>query len=115
MLKLNIKRLITKEVSPMEHKEKRVLEPMVGVAHNDDDTGFYVEIDLAGASKNTVELDMGKNGFCITAEGDDFKYESCYTFAHEVKPDEAKAKFESGLLSIDVPLRNNPRLQSNCR
>ena len=29
--------------------------------------------------------------------------------AHEVKPDEAKAKFESGLLKIQVPFRDSTR------
>ena len=94
----------------MEHyEEKRVLEPLIGIAHNEEDSGFHIEVDLAGAPKESVALDMGKSGFCVNAEGEDFKYESCYTFAHEVKPQDATAKFESGLLVIDVPFEETTR------
>ncbi len=93
----------------METKEKRVLVPMIGVRHNDDETGLLIEVDLAGASKESVELEMGEAGFCIKGEGEDFKYESCYTLGHEVDSKKTKAKLESGLLRIQVPLKDTMR------
>ena len=63
-------------------------------------------MDLAGASKESVDLDVGDKGFCIKAEAEDFRYENCYMLAHEVMGEEAKAKFDSGLLKITVPFKD---------
>ena len=54
-----------KEADKMNEAEKRVVVPMVNINHNDDDTGLIIKVDLAGASKNSVDLDMGEKGFCI--------------------------------------------------
>ena len=56
--------------------EKRVIVPIINVRHNEDDTGFFIDIDLAGAKKETVELEMGTVGFCVKGESEDFRYES---------------------------------------
>ena len=88
---------------------KRTLTPIVGVTHNADDSGFVIEVDLAGASKKSVDLDMGSTGFCVKAEGEDYRYENCFMLAHEVMSGEAKAKFSSGLLKIEVPFRDSTR------
>ncbi len=89
--------------------EKRVLAPMVNVSHNENDTGLRIEVDLAGASKESVDLEMGPYGFCVSAAGEDFRYESCYSMVHEVNAKKAKAKFESGLLRIQVPFTDSMR------
>jgi HSP20 family molecular chaperone IbpA len=49
---------------------------------------------------------VGDKGFCIKAEAEDFRYENCYMLAHEVMGEEAKAKFDSGLLKITVPFKD---------
>ncbi len=84
-------------------EEKRIIVPMVNISHNKEETGMNIQIDLAGAHKESLNLEVGKIGFCVKAEGEDFRYESCYRLGHEVKPEEAKAKFDSGLLMIQVP------------
>lgn len=93
----------------MAEEDKRVVVPIINLRHDEKDMGFYIDVDLAGAKKETVELEMGTGGFCIKGEGDDFRYESCYVLAHEVKPTEAKAKLESGLLKVHVPFRETMR------
>ena len=90
----------------MTQEEKRVVVPVVTINHNDDNTGLEIQVDLAGASKESVDLDMGEKGFCLKAEAEDFRYENCYMLAHEVKREEAKAKFNSGLLNISVPFKD---------
>jgi len=90
----------------MTEEEKRVVVPTVSMNHNDDDTGLEIRVDLAGASKESLDLDMGEKGFCLKAEAEDFRYENCFMLAHEVKPKEAKAKFSSGLLKISVPFKD---------
>ncbi len=90
----------------MVSEEKRVVVPMVNVTHNEDDTGLRIEVDLAGAQKESVGLEMGDAGFCVKGDAGDFRYETCYMLAHEIKAKEAKAKFDSGLLRIEVPLKD---------
>jgi HSP20 family molecular chaperone IbpA len=90
----------------MAEEEKRVVVPSININHNSDDTGLEIRVDLAGASRESVDLEMGNKGFCLKAEADDFRYENCFMLAHEVVGDEAKAKFKSGLLIISVPFRD---------
>ena len=90
-------------------EEKRVIVPTISVNHNERDTGLRISVNLAGASKDTVELEMGKEGLCVKGEGEDFRYETCYMLAHRVKPQEAKAKFDSGLLTVQVPFEDAMR------
>jgi HSP20 family protein len=99
--------LSRKGVTQMDKNSKRVVVPMINVNHNDDDTGLDIRVDLAGASKESVDLDVGDKGFCIKAEAEDFRYDNCYTLAHEVKRESAKAKFDSGLLRISVPFKDS--------
>ena len=91
----------------MAHEEKQVIVPSINVIHNSDDTGLEIRVDMAGASKESVDLDVGDKGFCIKAEAEDFRYENCYMLAHEVKREKAKAKFDSGLLKITVPFKDS--------
>jgi HSP20 family molecular chaperone IbpA len=91
----------------MAQENKRVVVPMINVNHNDDDTGLEIRVDLAGASKESVDLDVGEKGFCVKADADDFRYENCYMLAHDVRREQAKAKFDSGLLKITVPFKDN--------
>ena len=87
----------------MAEEEKRVIAPRIDVTHNDNNTGLHISVNLAGAPKETVELEMGQEGFCVKAEAEDFRYETCFMLAHRVKSRDAKAKLESGLLNIQVP------------
>ena len=90
----------------MADEEKRVIVPVIHVNHNKDDTGLEIRVDIAGASKESVDLEMGNKGFCLKAEAEDFRYENCFMLSHEVVGDEAKAKFTSGLLIINVPFKD---------
>ena len=93
----------------MEQNEKRVQVPITHINHNEEDSGLIITVDLAGASKESVDLDMGDKGFCIKAEAEDFRYDNCFMLAHDVKPKESHAKFNSGLLTIHVPFKETQR------
>ena len=90
----------------MAQEEKQVQVPLINVNHNTDDSGLEIRVDLAGASKESVDLDMGDKGLCIKAEAEDFRYENCFMFAHEINREKAKARFNSGLLKITVPFQD---------
>lgn len=34
-----------------------MIVPMINIRHSEHDTGFFIDIDLAGAKKETVELE----------------------------------------------------------
>jgi len=84
-------------------KEKRLVVPTVNISHSEDETGLSIKVDLTGAQKNSVDLEMRKTGFCVKAEGEDVRYENCYRLPHEVIPEETNARFESGILTIHAP------------
>jgi HSP20 family molecular chaperone IbpA len=90
-------------------EEKRVIIPTINTKHNENNTGLRISVNLAGASKDTVELEMGKEGLCVKAEAEDFRYDLCFMLDHRVKAEEAKAKFEAGLMTIDVPFEETIR------
>ncbi len=90
----------------MEQLEKEVVVPIVHVNHNTDETGLAIRVDIAGASKESIDLEVGSRGFCVKAEADDFRYENCFTLGHEVVGEDARAKFRSGLLTITVPFKD---------
>ena len=85
---------------------KRTVAPCIDVNHAEDDTGLEIRIDLAGALKDSISLNMGEKGFCIKAESEDFLYDNCYMLGHEIKSKGAKARFDSGLLKISVPFKD---------
>jgi HSP20 family molecular chaperone IbpA len=91
----------------MAQEEKRVVVPIIHVLHNADDTGLDIRVDLAGAEKESIDLDIGDKGFCVKADADDFRYENCFMLAHEIKGELAQAKFNSGLLKISVPFKES--------
>ena len=93
----------------MAEEEKRVVAPRVDVTHNVENTGLHISVNLAGAPKDTVELEFGEEGFCVKAEADSFRYETCFMLSHRVKSQEAKARLESGLLNIQVPFEEMMR------
>ena len=93
----------------MDKDEKRVIAPAVNVAHADGDKGLRISVNLAGASKKSLGLEMGKEGFCVKAEAKDFNYHTCHMLAHKVKAKKANAKFKSGLLTVEVPFEESMR------
>jgi len=86
---------------------KMLLAPCVCVTHDDHNGRLNIEMELPGVEKKDIKLDMKKDGFCISApRGEDTEYSGCFWLAHEVLPDKAEAKYESGLLRIFAPIKD---------
>ncbi|MFB3888158.1 MAG: Hsp20/alpha crystallin family protein [Candidatus Bathyarchaeia archaeon] len=96
------KKKTKKETKPSE-KEVVVTTPEVSVDH--DDKGYYIEVELPGVKKEAVSLTVGAQSFCVEASREDVVFMGCFTLAHPVDEGKAKAKFESGLLKVEVPLK----------
>ncbi|MEM3624477.1 MAG: Hsp20/alpha crystallin family protein [Nitrososphaerales archaeon] len=79
------------------------------MCHDEKDEGYEIEVELPGVKKEEINLYFWSRGFCVDANKEELAYSGCYTLAHDVKIDEAKAKFENGLLKIKVPFKEKLR------
>jgi HSP20 family molecular chaperone IbpA len=83
--------------------EKDKVTPCACFSH--DDGRLKVDIE-PGVDKRNISLEMRKNSFCVSAPREGSEYSGCFMFAHEVEPEKAEAKFESGLLRIYAPIKD---------
>jgi len=86
-------------------KEKVMVVPTLCAYHDEKDENLIIEVELPGVKKKDVKLEMTEEGFCVSGEREDFIYQACYQFLHEITLNEAKAKFDSGLLTVTVPFQ----------
>lgn len=82
--------------------EKARYVPVVYISH--DEENMKIIIELAGVDKEDIKLEMTSSSLCVNASRKDFDYSGCYSLAHEIDPKKALAKFENGLLTINIPL-----------
>jgi HSP20 family protein len=99
------KKKTIKEAESMEEEEETttVVTPDIGIDH--DDNSYYIEVELPGVAKEHVDLSIGEQSLCVEAARDDVIYLGCFTLVHAVDESKAKAKFENGLLKIEIPLK----------
>ena len=84
-------------------KEKPTITPNAFMDH--DDKFYYIQVELPGVRKQDVVLSVSDQSFCVRAPRDDIEFLGCYTLAHIADTDNSKAKFDNGLLSIEIPLK----------
>ncbi len=94
---------IKKKLPTKEEETVEVITPEIRIDHND--SGYYIDVELPGVDKEHINLSVGENSICVEAARDDLMYLGCFTLAHPVKEGEAKAKYDNGLLRIEIPLR----------
>lgn len=81
--------------------------PVACVSHDDQSGGLRIEMEMPGADKKDISLEMRKDSFCVSApRGQDTEYSGCFPLSHEVLPEKAEAKYENGLLKIFAPIRD---------
>jgi HSP20 family protein len=97
------KKKAVKETKPAEEEAVMVMTPEVCIDH--DDTAFFIEVELPGVDKQHVQLSVGPQSICVEAARDDLFYQGCFSLAHAVDESKAKAKFNDGLLKIEIPLK----------
>jgi len=98
---------LPKKKSAKEAKAGEVEVPVVvpEVCIDHDDHAYSIEVELPGVKKEDVKLSVGEQSFCVEGSRGDVVFVGCFSLVHSVDEDKAKAKFESGLLKIDVPLK----------
>lgn len=73
----------------------------------DKDHGkLHMEISLPGVKKEDIHLKMHDDSFNLSAPRKDIEYVTTFSFCCPVKAAEADAKYENGLLNIEVPFRD---------
>ena len=67
---------------------------------------LVVEFAIPGAPADTIDLKILEDSVHLTAPARDIEYVSALALAWQVKPHKAEAKYEHGLLRIEVPFKD---------
>jgi HSP20 family protein len=84
-------------------KVKPTLAPTTYMDH--DDKHYYIQVEMPGVKKEDLELSVSDQSFCVRGTREDIELLGCYTLAHPADAEKAKAKFENGLLNIEIPIK----------
>ena len=84
-------------------KEKPTVTPNAFMDH--DKKFYYIELELPGVKKEDIDLSVSDQSFCVRAAREDVEFLGCYMLAHLADTDATRAKFENGLLSMEIPLK----------
>jgi HSP20 family molecular chaperone IbpA len=87
--------------------ERVKVAPEVCSYTDDEKNKLTVEIRIPGVSKEEISLKMYPDSFALSAPRNDIEYATTLSFCCPVIPEEAKAKYESGLLKIEVPFKDS--------
>lgn len=90
-----------------KRKEKPTMTPNAAMDH--DKKFYYIEVELPGVKKQDIELSVSDQSFCVRATREDIEFLGCYLLAHLADTDATRAKFDSGLLSMEIPLKKSTK------
>ena len=89
----------------MEQDVVKLVRPKITASHRYEGNAFYIEVDLAGADKDSVELEVGTYGLSVKAEGDKVRYNGDYPLGYNIIPEKAKANYDNGVLYVSLPIK----------
>jgi len=84
-------------------EEKIKVSPDVLAYVDEEHTKLNLEFALPGVKKKDIQLKMHEDSFNLIAHRENYEYVSAKTFCCPVRPDDAKAKYEDGLLLVEIP------------
>jgi HSP20 family protein len=62
-----------------------------------------IEITIPGVDKKDIELKIQQESLYLRARRENFDYATALAFCCPVIPEQAKARYEHGLLKIEIP------------
>ncbi len=87
--------------------ENRIRVAPNTVAYADRETHkLVVEFALPGAPTDTIDVKILADSVHLTAPARDIEYVAALALSWPVKPDQAEATYEHGLLRIEVPFKD---------
>ncbi len=91
--------------STEEEDTVAAVTPDIWIDHNDKT--YFIDIQLPGVKKEHIDLSVGEQSICIQAARTDepIVYLGCFSLAHQVDEEKAKAKFENWVLRVEIPLK----------
>lgn len=89
-----------------EEVEKIKTSPDVCSFVNKENNKLHLEISLPGVKKEDIQLKMTGDSFYLSAPRDDIEYVTTQAFCCPMNTTQADAKYENGLLKIEVPFKN---------
>ncbi len=72
---------------------------------DEDNSTLNLEVCIPGVKKEQIKLRMHEGGFDISAPAETVEYAGAYSFCFPVRPGEAHASYQAGLLKIVVPFK----------
>jgi HSP20 family molecular chaperone IbpA len=82
------------------------ISPNINAFPNDDHTFLHIEIELPGIRKENIHFKLHPDSFYIQATKEGVEYVGAYSVCCPVIPSEARAHYEDGLLTVDVPYQD---------
>ena len=86
-------------------EEKIRTSPDVCSYVNQENNRLHLDISLPGVKKENIQLKMRDDSFYLAAPRDDIEYVTTQAFCCPMNSKEAEAKYENGLLKIEVPFK----------
>ncbi len=84
---------------------KTRIRPNLCAAYDDKKNLYNIEVELPGVKKSDIDLKVLPGGFMMKATKGEIEYRGDYTFFCPVEPEKTNAKYQDGLLIIDIPLK----------
>ena len=89
-----------------EEKERVIVSPKIYGYADGVQSHYFLEVELPGVNKENISLKMQEDSFYIKGETEGTTYVGSYGLCCLVKPDEAKATYNDGLLKVEVPFKD---------
>jgi HSP20 family protein len=84
-------------------KRKPSMAPTMYFDH--DEKNYYIQVELPGVKKEDVSLEVSDQSLCVRGSRADVDLLGCYVLGHAVAGENAKAKFDNGLLNVEIPIK----------
>lgn len=85
--------------------KKTRMSPAICAMPDEKHENLHLEVELPGVERQSITLSMHADSFFIRASREDLEFVGSYAVCCPIDFEKAKAKYNNGLLSIDVPYK----------